>query len=485
MRNATISFAADCNKTGNRLSNTRMVLYWILMFRSMYNSAMRAGLMRAGGSVLLLALLCAPYCQAEPHQEDTGAPDLAAHQDIAASAELARYEQMIREREAEHGVYDPVSGEYLLALGLFYQRQDKHEQAVAALERALQIKRVNEGLQSDSQLAILEQLVESNIAIADWDAVDSNYQQLLWISKRNYDASDPRLLPALDRVARWKLKAYKESLLDGGALNTIGASEKLFRDTIEILETQYGEHAPGLIQALYGRALTNYQYAIEVANTPQDEFQGAGNPTRTQLVCRILSTPDGGSRRVCNTIRTPDPNYYASRARNKEFTLDQRLLSVGKALQRIVNIHEEHPELPDASRAKALVHLGDWNMLRGRKSTAFRHYKSAYQALAQNDQHQQLLDELFSAPQDLPALKLPLPELDEKLQAQKTTTVLASFDVSSNGRARNVTIIESAPPDATSARRRAKQTIRGRVYRPRFENGEPAETLDNRVRLAY
>ena len=119
----------------------------------------------------------------------------------------------------------------------------------------MQIKRVNEGLYSTSQLLILEQLIESNIASADWEEVDRNYQQLLWIHKRNYDAGDPRLLPVVDMVGRWKLKAYKENLLDGSAISTIGESEKLFRDTIVILERQYGENDPRLINPLYGQGI--------------------------------------------------------------------------------------------------------------------------------------------------------------------------------------------------------------------------------------
>ena len=329
----------------------------------------------------------------------------------------------------------------------------------------------------------MEQLIKSNIASANWEEVDQNYQQLLWINKRNYDAGDPRLLPVVDTVGRWKLKAYKEDLLDSSAISTIGESEKLFRDTIIILERQYGENDPRLINPLYGRALTNYQYAIEVANTPQDEFHGAGSPTRTQVMCRTVPTANGGARRICNTIRVPDPSYYASQSSSKDFALGQRIVAVGKALRHIVQIHETNPDLPRDSHARALVHLGDWNLLRGKKTTAHKNYKSAYQLLADTGEHQEVIEELFGKPQNLPALRLPLPEIDDKLEQEKTTSVLASFDVSSTGRAKNVQILESEPPDATSARRKAKKTIRGRIYRPRFENGEPVNTVGNKIRI--
>ena len=425
---------------------------------------------------LLLGLWChAGNVSAAADAQVSDTPDL--------TRSIAEYEREIQARESEHGVYDPATGEYLLSVGLVYQNAGRHEEAVDAFTRAMQIKRVNEGLQSTGQLLILEQLIKSNIANADWEEVDRNYQQLLWIHKRNYDPGDPRLLPVVDTVGRWKLKAYKENLLDSSALRVIGESEKLFQDTIGILERQYGENDPRLINPLYGRALTNYQYAIEVANTPQDEFHGAGSPTRTQVVCRTIPTPNGGARRICNTIRVPDPSYYASQSSNKDFALGQRIVAVGKALKQIVQIHENNPELPKDSHARALVHLGDWNLLRGKKTTAYKNYKAAYALLADGDEHQQAIAELFGKPQNLPALRLPLPEIDEKLEEEKTTSVLASFDVSRSGRAKNVQIIESEPPDATSARRKAKKTIRGRLYRPRFEKGEPVATVGNKIRI--
>ena len=430
-----------------------------------------------------LFLACLPYGHAWESPAESEAIGTDTQTQVEISGSIADYEREIQAREAEHGVYDPATGEFLLSVGLVYQNDGRHEEAVEAFARALQIKRVNEGLQSTGQLLILEQLIKSNIANADWEEVDRNYQQLLWIHKRNYDPGDPRLLPVVDTVGRWKLKAYKENLLDSSALRVIGESEKLFQDTIGILQRQYGENDPRLINPLYGRALTNYQYAIEVANTPQDEFHGAGSPTRTQVVCRTIPTPNGGARRICNTIRVPDPSYYASQSSNKDFALGQRLVAVGKALKQIVQIHDANPDLSKDSHARALVHLGDWNLLRGKKTTAYKHYKAAYALLADGDEHQQAIAELFGKPQNLPALRLPLPEIDEKLEEEKTTFVLASFDVSRSGRAKNVQIIESEPPDATSARRKAKKTIRGRLYRPRFEKGEPVATVGNKIRI--
>lgn len=411
-------------------------------------------------------------------------PEASAAEATRRQQSIAHYERQIREREAEHGVYDPATGEYLLAVGLVHQQAGNHSEAVRAFNRALQIKRVNEGLHGAGQVIILEQLLKSNIAAAAWEEVDRNYHQLLWVHKRNYDLGDPRLLPVIDMVGRWKLKAYKEDLLEDSAIRTLGESEKLFSGVIAILQSQYGEHDPRLIDPLYGRALTNYQYAIEVANAPQEEFHGVGSPTRTQVICRTIPTPNGGARRICNTIRVPDPTYYASQSSNQDFAVAQRIATVGRSLKQIVEIHETRPDLSVASHARALAHLADWRLLRGKRMTAYENYKTAYRLLADAGDQEALISELFGAPRHLPALRLPLPQVDKKLEEEKkTTTVLASFDVSGNGRPKNIRIIESDPENATSARRRAKKTIRARLYRPRFENGEPVATLNNKIRI--
>ena len=196
---------------------------------------------RAGSVLPVLSLLSGIWCHAGSVAAAAGTQPPPAPEPARSAAE---YEREIQAREAEHGVYDPATGEYLLSVGLVYQNAGRHEEAVDAFARALQIKRVNEGLQSAGQLLILEQLIKSNIAKAAWEEVDRNYQQLLWIHKRNYEPGDPRLLPVVDTVGRWKLKAYKENLLDSSAVRIIGESEKLFQDTIDILERQYGANDP-------------------------------------------------------------------------------------------------------------------------------------------------------------------------------------------------------------------------------------------------
>ena len=418
--------------------------------------------------------------------EQDSVEKLIAHEQDDLKKSIIKYKREIQKLEADYGPYDNRVGENLLSIGTSYHFNGQYEEARIALNRALQIKRISEGIHGLSQLAVLEQLITTNIAAANWEELDQNYQLLLWVHKRNFEVDDPKLLPVIDKVGRWKLKAYSENLLDVSSADTIGESEKLYKDTIKILESQYGKNDPRLINPLYGRALTNYQFAIEVANTPQERFRSAGSPTREQVVCHMVRLPSGAIRRVCNRISVPNPNYYANQTRGKNFAVGLRIAAVTKALERIVKIHEQNPDLDIESHARALVHLGDWNLFRSRKRTAFTNYNDAYQLLAADEKHKELINTLFSRPRSIPTLKLPLPAVDKKIDAIKDqTSVVVSFDISVNGKARNIKIIESNGYDESVALRKVKKQIKNQTYRPRIENGVPVNTINNKTRMVF
>ncbi len=439
---------------------------------------------------ILLLLLPAypPGTAADNNTPET--PNTSAHQKISA-AEAAerkqtanRFAEEIKRREAEYGIYDAKTAEYLLSIGLLHQAAGNHSQAIGALARALQIQRVNDGLQSASQLIILEQLIKSHIASENWAEVDKNFHQLLWINRRNYDPGDPRLLPVIDRVGRWKLKAYKDELLAENPVTTLQEAASLFTSTIAILDKEYGAHAPLLVDALYGEALTNYQVAFQLLLTPLDEFHGRGSPDTLQTVCTPIRLPNGRMSQSCRTIRVPNPGYYAGRQQNKNFSVATQVGKVGKSLKRIIAIHEANPTLPRQQHAMALVHLGDWNLLQNRRTTALRVYTQAYQLLAGDPASEEKLQRLFGKPVSIPALHLPLPEVDKQLDEEENKAyALATFDVSQSGTPKNITIIETHPPASKSASRKAKKSIKARRYRPRFVDGQPVETTGNRIRV--
>ncbi len=375
---------------------------------------------------------------------------------------IERYEQLVQELESQGGVYAVQLSEILLGLGQTYQSLELHNDAINTFNRSLQISRVNSGLHNLGQLSILEQMITSNKALQDWAMVDKNYAYLYWVSKRNYGDHAPQLLPVIERLGKWHLHAYTEALDEQPFLHLLEA-DNLYGKAISIIELQHGSHAPQLLQALYGLALTNYQMATHVGNA------------------RNVDEVDYGLRSVMGNHR--------QRALQQELAFQDRVLrsyTKGKqAMMRIVAIHVRNDSLPLDSHALALTHLGDWYLLFNKRNSAAESYNQAYALMSASEEGKDDMDQFFAQPRRLPTIKLPLEDKEPLKISDETPYAVAMFNVSPNGRARNIEIVETRPADDSSLKRRARKSIAGSKFRPRFENGKAVATTGVRMRYIF
>ncbi|MBI2994613.1 MAG: hypothetical protein HYY48_10620 [Gammaproteobacteria bacterium] len=393
--------------------------------------------------------------------------------------------EAIREREREGGPYDSQLGEQLSSLGLAYQRNGEHAQAVQTLNRTLQIKRVNEGLQSMGQLSTLESIIENNIAVKDWEELDRNYQLLLWLHRRNFESDDQRLLPIIDKMGRWKLQAYRDKLLEQNPDVTLREAEDLYRQTIKLLEKQYGKTDARLIDPLYGNASTEYEIMRETMKKPLDSFRSASRAplfntisyqqvcarTRQGVICRVIPVVTGGG----------NLGALASEQNSKDMQIHYSLQKAKRSLSQIVDIFEANPNLPRRSYGLALVHLGDWYMFHRQPGAANDHYKKAYAALVESGTSKEDIDNLFGKPAGVPSLQLPLPDVEKKLSEERQYVEVA-FDVSKTGRVTNIEVMAD-PDDSSGIRRKVRKMLTESRFRPRLENGEPVDTVGLKIRV--
>ncbi len=416
-------------------------------------------------------LYTGPACLAEEIQlrSDKAAPEpspsypdseqvektLSAEQNLT----IRNYEQMIEQLESEGGVYQVQLSEVLLSLGASYQSLDLHEEAITAFKRSLHISRVNDGLYSLNQVPMLEKLIESNTKLRDWDKLNRNYHNLYWISKRHYGENSPELLDLIDRLGRWHLKAYElQSKAD--SFSHLVDAEQLYNKAVDIIEIQNGKQDIRLINALYGIALTNYQIAAEVSNT--DDFQD---------------------------IRAGYRNSYQAhkmlRVEQARQDLIMRSYKKGKdAMSQVVDIYASNPVLPVDTHAMALTHLGDWYLLFNKRNSAATTYEQAYQLMHREGIEQEKIDLLFGQPRTLPAIRLPI-QYEDDLSPENPAYVVASFDVSASGKAKNIEIIESGPDDDMAHRSQARKSIASTHFRPRYENGKPVDTTGVSLRYIF
>lgn len=367
------------------------------------------------------------------------------------------YEELIRKLESSGGVYQNQLAEVLSSLGATYQSLNRHVDAIQVFQRSLHIARVNGGLYGLNQLTMLEKLIESNTKLKSWEALNKNYHNLYWVSKRHYGDNNPALLSLIDRIGRWHLQAYE---LEPGSqsFSHLVNAEQLYSKSVGIIKLDGGSHDLRLINALYGIALTNFQIAAQVSNADDFGDIRAGYRDSTQ------------TRRILQEQRA------------RQDLITQSYLKGKAAMKDIVEIHANNPILPIETQAMAMTHLGDWYLLFNKRNSAAETYESAYQLMQNDGIAQEKIDNLFGQPRTLPAIRLPV--LNEKeILPENPPYVLASFDVSPSGKAQNIEILESRPVDNTSHLRRAKRSISGTKFRPRYVDGKPVVTTG--VNLKY
>jgi tetratricopeptide (TPR) repeat protein len=324
---------------------------------------------------------------------DPGIPEV--EQDVQLGSTAAQYDAEIADLESLQGAYGEALGENLLGLGLIYQQQGNHAAARKALGRAMHIRRVNEGLQCMSQLALLENLMDSNIALGDWAALEQNFKQMVWVYRRNFAPDDPEFIHMLAKLGRWKVEIFRSTLLGSDSVKALAEAEELFGKTINYVEEQHGKTDPRLIELLYGRALMNYQLLLDTANRPLSDFQSTGlASTQTHYVRVCFPTPRGT---VCGMEARTTPIYdkYFEAQQQKDDLIRTYRRNIVRSLEQILAISEINPELSSATNIHALVKSEDWSLPQSRNLSEREKYLEADAMLIRLGLEQAKVDRLF------------------------------------------------------------------------------------------
>ena len=390
---------------------------------------------------------------------------------------IKKYLQAIHETQEKQGAYGDKVWEQMVGLGVTQQNAGHHLEAVATLNQALHINRVNHGLHNLDQVPIIDLLIKSNTALSDWKALDQNFHYLYWLYRRVYGENDMRLLPVIDRVGLWHLNAYKLGESDNPLAHLL-AAQNLYSDAVNIIEINQGELNPGEINPLYGIMLTNYLMAVHASASPDtDEL-------RSSITMSNQSFRRCGSSFVSH--RDPffdncyDPLYMEEEEANRQEIISTSYRNGKKALTRMIDVYEKNPSLPPEDHAMAYIRLGDWYMLFNRPSSATKSYEKAY-ALLENSKSD-TREQLFGSPRSLPEMHFMLTAKQTDKPDQDRKYILVSVDISETGKARNIQVLESSPPADQATIRQAQKSVRNTRFRPRFENGQPVATHGYKLR---
>jgi hypothetical protein len=397
-------------------------------------------------------LLCAAMLQCAQLHAQASAAELPAPEartpggtrallDATGDSLLEAYRREIAELELSGGAYSPALTEPLLELGTALQRAGLHEEAVRVLRRSLHLARINDGLYSQAQLAMLEAEIRSHIALGQFSEADERHRYLYRVQQRTLDS--PRRGLALMRQARWQRRAY-DLALDEDGFGRLQNMWNLYRMALADLAEHQGEASVQLMAPLYGMLEAQYLLSSHSQDNRPDVY---------------------GREAFRNSME--DGRFHAYRS--------QSYKQGNAVLQAMLDLQRVQPDAGPEGPAHALILQGDWHLWHGKLDEAMETYRAAMEELAALDDAQARTQRLLGTPQPLPALAnlRPLPAPLETGDGD----LLIEFGVDAFGKVQDLRRLDEQAANDAAANRLLRKLRRTR-FRPRFVDGQAVATTE-------
>ena len=378
----------------------------------------------------------------------------------ADSETIERYVLAIEMIENTGGVWDSQLVEQLSTLGNLQQQRLNHPAAIEAYRRAIQIKRIAQGLHTPDQIPFLENMIDSLVAAEEWEQADLYSDYLFFIQHKAYGINDPRLIPALERLASWNIRAFNLGYGDhlGARLSN---AQMLLSAGLRAVVAHYGRQDERFLQYLKELARSAYyvkMYPEYLAGLDQPEFRARQENLRQKL---------------------------------NSFTIYPRSFSLGEAaLKDIITYHiQENGSV--FSIAEAITHLADWYLLFDRRSNAQSRYLQAWSLLSTEPDGDQLKEKLFGRVVLLPTFMEVPKNLEMRASIPKVrsnltySTADVSFSVSITGGVRDLNVLTEENDENANLLSRLRRSIRFSKFRPVIENGRPVHSAGHVFRYRY
>lgn len=358
----------------------------------------------------------------------TGAAQLnTPHPDRDLAAITEPLLSAIEEEESRGG---PLSGNLidpLTSLGLTYQENGEHVLAIAVLDRALYLKRVNEGLFRLEQAELVERIIDSERAIGRVSTVEELEERLVELARRN--AGDPRAAPIFREAAERKLDHYERYLR-----NDVPAEL-----TLPMID-EWASAASGSLR----QARRHYTEAI---------FALLGNVQENQAEIDELE------ERLTRT-------YYLEASNRGRWYHDPEDSLYHRGLvsyQRRVRYTQVGS--PAADRAQTLIEQADWSLLFSRNGTAVDRYAEAYALLVEQRAPAGVIEELFpsNVPVFLPTFESPLAGIE---RPGSNGYIDVDFEIGKYGQPRKVSVVSVGGDDGAAASKYVVAAINHSRFRP-------------------
>jgi hypothetical protein len=374
------------------------------------------------------------------------APSTTLSQPAAQHEKIEDLLQAIADIESRDGTNSEQLIDPLTTLGRLYQDGGKPFQSTAAIQRALEVTHVNEGLYTLEQAPLLRLQIGNAEAIDDPRSAWDIEQRLLGVASRHPDdvrtarilrETADRRIEVLDRYIAGQLPPEIQlgCYYGGGSCN---AGEK----------DDAKRHLLFEAQTLYSQAIN---VLLRSGHYPGDELQS------------LLE----------NLVR--NSYHYGSTRLGRHslvFLLDW----------------QNNNARAWSDKIETLVEIADWDLFHSKSGNedekALNEYRHAYDLLAEQGA-QELLDEIFSpeTPIVLPTFA-PNPLVFDREQAGDRYVDVA-FEIDENGKSRHIRILRTAADPGRAAEKQLVQLIASSHFRPRLVDGRLAGVAPVVVRYYF
>lgn len=354
------------------------------------------------------------------------------------------YFSAIERVEGEFGPYATELSDLYLGLGQSLLSTGDYEQALDAFHRGVLVVRVNSGPNSPDQVNYLYLIANVLTLLGESEEVEGILRNIHFINWNHYGENDPELLPALERLYEWFLRARPP----GSAIaddDDYKAMVQLSGEMAYVSETTRGLSHPDTAAAYRRLGEAEFQLARYIIESDEIAY-------------------------VVHGVEAMEVRTDAQAIARKRY--DAGGQAFGKYLESLSA--DETNTTVDHARAR--VELGDWFLVFGKSRTARRYYEDAYRALAGSEEYVPLAEQLLSQPKPLYFFD-PMANLPEETKAALQDIPLdVSITVTRSGDARRVEILNPPAGLSEDDLEQIERQVREMTFRPALREGKIVST---------
>jgi hypothetical protein len=384
----------------------------------------------------------------------------AAVDDVLLRRRIEEQEEKLREQSGVQGAFDSALAEPTLTLAASLQRAGRHAEALSLLARATHVLRVNGGIESAAQIAPLESMLQSQLALRRLDDADTTQARLFRLRRANA-ASQQERLEAMRGFTRWKCARYLRDRTPAAFRELVAiyaAHEAEMRRVRDDAGLSPAEEVPLLLERMQLEYLvSNYEGERWTGTRPA---YGGG--------AAFLGYQNGGDLDAERFRLLRKHNYRNGR----------------ETMERVIALLEQGEARDTQALARAWVALGDWHLWWNQSAAALASYRQAWATLRDDERGDTDPRDLFPQPRVLPeqspffAADLADPRVDR-------VVALVRFDVNRLGEARDIELLEVEAEDERSGRAAVYRMLKASRFRPVLREGRAVDYPDVVRRYAY